>query len=119
MTRLKILLWIVALSQLVLGALTLIAPGAFFAWMGLRLKSVEAVQAANAAGTFVAADLNYRSKVEPDKSKARAINQKLAPYLGFLVGNDSDLSDALGYLVWQECRRKFSIGEQRNWLPGG
>ena len=48
-------------------------------------------------GTFVAADLNYRSKVEPDKSRARSINQKIAPYLGFLVGNDSDLSDALGY----------------------
>ena len=45
----------------------------------------------------MAADLNYRSKVEPDKSKARAINQKLAPHLGFLVGNDSDMADALGY----------------------
>ena len=59
--------------------------------------ALEAVVSANAHGTFVAADLNYRSKVEPDKSKARAINQKLAPYLGFLVGNDSDMSDALGY----------------------
>lgn len=59
--------------------------------------AMEAVQAANAAGTFVAADLNYRSKVEPDKSRARAINQKLAPHLGFLVGNDSDMADALGY----------------------
>jgi len=59
--------------------------------------ALEAVAAANANGTFVAADLNYRSKVEPDKSKARTINQKLAPYLGFLVGNDSDISDALGY----------------------
>ena len=59
--------------------------------------ALEAVAAANAHGTFVAADLNYRSKVEPDKSKARAINQKIAPYLGFLVGNDSDMSDALGY----------------------
>ncbi len=59
--------------------------------------ALEAVAAANANGTFVAADLNYRSKVEPDKGKAQAINQKLAPYLGFLVGNDSDMSDALGY----------------------
>ncbi|WP_193176047.1 hypothetical protein [Oricola nitratireducens] len=41
MTRLKILLWIVALSQLVLGALTLIAPGAFFAWMGLTVPPVD------------------------------------------------------------------------------
>jgi len=59
--------------------------------------ALEAVQAANAAGTFVAADLNYRSKVQPDKAVARAINQKVAPYLGFLVGNDSDMNDALGY----------------------
>jgi len=59
--------------------------------------AIEAVKAANANGTFVAADLNYRSKVEPDKNKARSINKKIAPYLGFLVGNDSDISDALGY----------------------
>jgi 2-dehydro-3-deoxygluconokinase len=59
--------------------------------------AIEAVQAANASGTFVAADLNYRSKVEPDKEKARKINRRIAPYLGFLVGNDSDMHDALGY----------------------
>ena len=41
--------------------------------------------------------MNYRSKVEPNKNKARKINQKVAHYLGFLVGNDSDISDALGY----------------------
>lgn len=59
--------------------------------------AIEAVKKANEYGTFVSADLNYRSKVEPDKSKARQINQKIVPFLGFLVGNDSDLSDALGY----------------------
>jgi 2-dehydro-3-deoxygluconokinase len=59
--------------------------------------ALEAVKAANRHGTFVAADLNYRSKVEPDKNRARKINQSIAPHLGFLVGNDSDLSDALGY----------------------
>jgi 2-dehydro-3-deoxygluconokinase len=58
---------------------------------------IEAVQKANEYGTFVAADLNYRAKVQPDKSIAREINQKIAPYIGFLVGNDSDLDDALGY----------------------
>ena len=72
------------------GIYTLISPTS-------SAVALEAVAAANAHGTFVAADLNYRSKVEPDKSKARNINQKLAPYLGFLVGNDSDMSDALGY----------------------
>ncbi len=59
--------------------------------------AIEAAQKAMRHGTFVSADLNYRSKVEPDKDRARAINRRLAPYLGMLVGNDSDLSDALGY----------------------
>jgi 2-dehydro-3-deoxygluconokinase len=59
--------------------------------------ALEGVQQANELGTFVAADLNYRSKVEPNKNRAREINRKITPYLGFLVGNDSDLNDALGY----------------------
>lgn len=59
----------------------------------------EAVARANERGTFVTADLNYRSKVEPDKARAREINRQIAPQLGFLVGNDSDLADALGYVT--------------------
>ena len=59
--------------------------------------AIAAAQAARAAGTFVAADLNYRSKVEPDRERARRINRRLIPSIDFLVGNDSDLSDALGY----------------------
>jgi 2-dehydro-3-deoxygluconokinase len=59
--------------------------------------AIEGVQKANEFGTFVAADLNYRAKVEPSKNRAREINRQIAPHLGFLVGNDSDLSDALGY----------------------
>ena len=59
--------------------------------------ALEAVQQANAHGVLVAADLNYRSKVEPNKARARDINRAVAPHLGFLVGNDSDLADALGY----------------------
>lgn len=72
------------------GIYTLISPTS----AGL---AIEAVQKANAHGTFVAADLNYRSKVEPSKQRAREINRQIAPHLGFLVGNDSDLNDALGY----------------------
>jgi len=74
------------------GIYTLISPTS----SGL---AIEAVKKANEYGTFVAADLNYRAKVEPDKQKARQINQKIGPFLGFLVGNDSDLSDALGYEI--------------------
>ncbi len=72
------------------GIYTLISPTS----AGL---AIQAVQEANAHGTFVAADLNYRSKVEPNKQRAREINRQIAPQLGFLVGNDSDLNDALGY----------------------
>ena len=72
------------------GIYTLISPTS----AGL---AIQAVQKANAYGTFVSADLNYRSKVEPSKQRAREINRQITPHLGFLVGNDSDLNDALGY----------------------
>ncbi len=72
------------------GIYTLLSPTS----AGLAL---EGVQKANEHGTFVSADLNYRSKVEPNKQRAREINQQITPHLGFLVGNDSDLHDALGY----------------------
>jgi 2-dehydro-3-deoxygluconokinase len=72
------------------GIYTLLSPTS----AGLAL---EAAQEAARHGTFVAADLNYRSKLEPDLERAREINRSLAPHLGFLVGNDSDLHDALGY----------------------
>lgn len=41
MNRLKTLLYIVAVSQLALGALTLLAPGPFFAWMGLSVPPID------------------------------------------------------------------------------
>ncbi|MGE5141439.1 MAG: sugar kinase [Rudaea sp.] len=72
------------------GIYTLISPDS-------SALALEGLSQANAHGTFVAADLNYRSKVEPDKNRAREINRHITPHLGFLVGNDSDLSDALGY----------------------
>jgi len=72
------------------GIYTLISPTS----AGL---AIQGVQKANEHGTFVAADLNYRSKVEPNKKRAQEINRQITPYLGFLVGNDSDLHDALGY----------------------
>lgn len=73
--------------------------GGIFTLIGPKTAdlAIEAAQKAAQYGTFVAADLNYRSKVEPNKQRARDINRKLAPYLGMLVGNDSDLFDALGY----------------------
>ena len=74
--------------------------------------ALEIIEQANAKGTFVAADLNYRSKVQPNKALAREINQKIAPRLGFLVGNDHDMTDALGYKTEIEDDVDFYT-----WLP--
>ena len=41
MTRLKILLWVVGISQIVLGALTLFAPTFFFESMGLTAPAAD------------------------------------------------------------------------------
>ncbi len=59
--------------------------------------TLEAMKSAGKHGTFRSFDLNYRSKVEPDKEKARAINRKIVSETEFLVGNQGDFSDALGY----------------------
>lgn len=74
--------------------------------------ALEIIEQANTHGTFVAADLNYRSKVQPNKAIAREINQKIAPKLGFLVGNDHDMADALGYKTEVENDADFYT-----WLP--
>jgi 2-dehydro-3-deoxygluconokinase len=74
--------------------------------------AIEAAQKAAEYGTFVSADLNYRSKVEPNKDRAQAINRRLAPHLGLLVGNDSDLADALGYETHGATGDSFD-----EWLP--
>ncbi len=60
--------------------------------------ALEAVQAAGRHGTFRSYDLNYRSKVEPSKERAREINRSMAPHVDFLVGNQSDFDDSLGYV---------------------
>ena len=48
-------------------------------------------------GTLRSSDLNYRANVEPDKERAREINRRIVPHVDFLVGNQSDFDDALGY----------------------
>ena len=59
--------------------------------------AIEAVTRAGEAGTFRSFDLNYRSKVEPDKERAHEINRLIVPQTDFLAGNQSDFEDALGY----------------------
>lgn len=75
------------------GIYTLISPTS-------GAVAVEAMKAARDAGTFCSFDLNYRSKVEPDKDRARKQNREIVKLTDFLVGNQSDFSDALG----EECR---------------
>ncbi|MEK7399400.1 MAG: sugar kinase [Candidatus Poribacteria bacterium] len=72
------------------GIFTLISPTS-------SEVALEAYQKAGEYGAFKSYDLNYRSKVEPNKEKARNINKSIVPYVDFLVGNQSDFFDALGY----------------------
>ncbi len=73
---------------------------------------MEAMRAAGDAGVFRSFDLNYRSKVEPDKEKARRINRGIAGHTDFLVGNQSDFDDALGY----ESRKVSNTDSFETWL---
>ena len=61
--------------------------------------AIEAMQKAGEHGVFRSFDLNYRSKVEPDKDRARDINKRIVPHTDFLVGNQGDFDDALGYTL--------------------
>ena len=72
----------------------------------------EAMRAAGKHGVFRSFDLNYRSKVEPDKEKARKINRGLAAHTDFLVGNQSDFLDALGH----ESRKVSNSDPFELWL---
>lgn len=74
--------------------------------------ALEAMTAAGRHGTFRSFDLNYRSKVEPDQERARAINRKIVPQTDFLVGNQSDFLDALGY----ETRATAKGASFEEWL---
>ena len=59
--------------------------------------ALEAMKKAGDHGVGRSFDLNYRSKVEPDKERARSSNRSIVPHVDFLVGNQDDFSDALGY----------------------
>ena len=59
--------------------------------------ALEAMTRAGEHGAGRSFDLNYRSKVEPDKDRARRINRGIVPHVDFLVGNQDDFDDALGY----------------------
>ena len=66
--------------------------------------ALEAMQKAGEHGAGRSFDLNYRSKVEPDKERARQINRSIVPHVEFLVGNQDDFDDALGYETEQVAK---------------
>ncbi|MBI4839921.1 MAG: sugar kinase [candidate division NC10 bacterium] len=59
--------------------------------------AIEYLKTAGQHGTLRSTDLNYRANVEPNKDGARSINRQIVPHVEFLVGNQSDFDDALGY----------------------
>ena len=64
--------------------------------------TLEAVQAAKAAGTMVSYDLNYRPSLwKPHGGQPRAVevNQELAKYIDVMIGNEEDFTAALGFSV--------------------
>jgi len=72
------------------GIYTLISPTS-------SQLALEAYKKAGEYKVFRSFDLNYRSKVEPNREKARAINREIVPHIDFLVGNQGDFFDSLGY----------------------
>jgi len=74
--------------------------------------AIEAMAAAGEAGTFRSFDLNYRSKVEPDKDRARQQNRKIVALTDFLLGNQSDFDDALG----ESCKEVSKDEPFETWL---
>jgi 2-dehydro-3-deoxygluconokinase len=68
----------------------------------------EALVCAGKHGTIRSFDLNYRSKVQPDKSIARAINKDICHHIDFAVGNHEDFEDAMGYKVTRTRTRALT-----------
>ncbi|MGH9405288.1 MAG: PfkB family carbohydrate kinase [Terriglobia bacterium] len=61
--------------------------------------TIEAMQAAKAAGAVVSFDLNYRQKlwsVSGDQDRAPSVLQRIAKNVDVLVGNEEDLQKGLG-----------------------
>ncbi|HET6625905.1 MAG TPA: sugar kinase [Nocardioidaceae bacterium] len=64
--------------------------------------AAEAMQAAHRHGTVVSYDLNYRPslwKAIGGQQQARAVNQRLAPLVDVMLGNEEDFTACLGFEV--------------------
>jgi 2-dehydro-3-deoxygluconokinase len=66
------------------------------------LVAREAMQAAQAAGTGISFDLNYRPSLWQSiggKTKAQEVNRSLTSLVDVLIGNEEDFTAALGFTV--------------------
>jgi 2-dehydro-3-deoxygluconokinase len=64
--------------------------------------ALEAMQAARKHGTIISYDLNYREslwKRVGGKKRAQEVNQRMAPFIDVMLGNEEDFSAALGFVV--------------------
>ena len=64
--------------------------------------TIEAVKAAQQAGTIVSYDLNYRPSLWKSiggQKKAREVNCEIAKYVDVMIGNEEDFTACLGFEV--------------------
>ena len=64
--------------------------------------TIEAMEAAKAAGTLISYDLNYRSslwKSQGGAKRAVEVNRKIASLVDVMIGNEEDFTAALGFEV--------------------
>jgi 2-dehydro-3-deoxygluconokinase len=64
--------------------------------------ALEAMEAAKRHGAMVSYDLNYRDslwKAIGGKAKAQEVNQRLAPFVDVMLGNEEDFTAGLGFEV--------------------
>jgi 2-dehydro-3-deoxygluconokinase len=64
--------------------------------------TIEAMQAARAAGTIVSYDLNFRPslwKSQGGTARAVEVNRKIASLVDVMIGNEEDFTAALGFQV--------------------
>ncbi len=64
--------------------------------------TIEAIEAAKAAGTVVSYDLNFRAslwKARGGTARAVEVNRRIAPLVDVMIGNEEDFTAALGFEV--------------------
>lgn len=88
MPGLRILLWVIAMSQFVLGALTLFAPLQFYGWMGLTVPAADNAYMIGMLGArFVAYGIGMAMLAQSDSpSRFWITNMVLIQAIDFAVG---------------------------------